>query len=155
ASVGRSEAEAREVEPDLRVYRVELTDVDRARIDGCTEGFAKVVATTGGKILGATIVAPEASLVIQEIVVALEHGLGLNDLAATVHTYPTMAGLVRSIANQYAATRLESGIVRTALRWIYGFEPRDGEGSTGANGDQVAEARSASDTVHEQAHHGS
>lgn len=123
ASVGLTESEALDREPGARVFRAEMADVDRARIDGDTRGLAKVVATPGGKVLGAVVVGREASLVVQQFVLAIEHDLGLADLAETVQAYPTVAGVVRRLANQHAATRLEKGFVRTALRWFLGFQP--------------------------------
>jgi hypothetical protein len=84
------------------------------------------VATRSGKIRGVTIVGDEAALVLQEFVLAMEHGLTLTDIANTVHTYPTHAGLARKLANQFAATRLERGLVQSALRLFYGFRPRTG-----------------------------
>ena len=125
ATVGLSEAEARDQHPEVRTFRAEFADLDRARIDGRTEGFAKLVATPAGKILGATIVGENASLILQEFVLAMEHGLTLNDIAATVHIYPTYAGMAGKLANQFAATRLEGGFLMTALRWFYGFPSRD------------------------------
>ena len=112
--------------PEIRVFRAEFSEIDRARIDGRTEGFAKLVATPSGKILGATIVGADASLILQEFVLAMEHGLTLADIAETVHIYPTNAGLARKLANQFVATRLEVGFVRTVLRWFLGFRPRTG-----------------------------
>jgi pyruvate/2-oxoglutarate dehydrogenase complex dihydrolipoamide dehydrogenase (E3) component len=111
---------------EVRVFRAEYDELDRARIDGRTHGFAKLVASPSGKIRGVTIVGDEAATVLQEFVLAIEHGLTLNDLASTVHTYPTYSGLVRKLANQFTATRLEGGLVQTALRLFYGFRPRAG-----------------------------
>jgi pyruvate/2-oxoglutarate dehydrogenase complex dihydrolipoamide dehydrogenase (E3) component len=139
ASVGQTEAEARAEDPDLRVFRVELADVDRARIDGATAGFAKVVASPAGRVLGASIVGPEASAVLQEFVIAMEHGLTLADLSNIVHTYPTYSGLARALANQFQATKLEKGYVQTALRWLYGFRAKD-EGGAEREADRGADA---------------
>lgn len=128
ATVGRLEGPAPDEEPeDLRVYRVEMADVDRARIDGQTQGFAKLVATPAGKIQGVSIIAPEASGVLQEFVLAMDHGLTLNDVMNTVHTYPTYSGMARKLAVQFSASRLDKGYVQTALRWFYGFAPRASE----------------------------
>jgi pyruvate/2-oxoglutarate dehydrogenase complex dihydrolipoamide dehydrogenase (E3) component len=124
ATVGLTEAEARARDPDVRVFRVELADVDRPRIDGLTDGLAKVVAAPSGKVLGATIVGPEASAVLQEFVLAMEHGLTLMDIANAVHPYPSYGGVARKLANQFVATKLEKGYVQTALRWFYGFRGR-------------------------------
>jgi pyruvate/2-oxoglutarate dehydrogenase complex dihydrolipoamide dehydrogenase (E3) component len=143
ATVGLTEAEARERHPEVRVFRAELSEVDRARIDGRTDGFAKLVATPSGKILGATIVGHEAALVLQEFVLAMEHGLTLQDIAETVHTYPTYAGLARRLANQFLATRLDTSFVRKALRWFYGYQIRpDAEGSS-SNMEEAMHAVSA------------
>ncbi len=132
ATVGLSEAEARDQHPEVRTFRAEFADLDRARIDGRTEGFAKLVATPAGKILGATVVGENASLILQEFVVAMEHGLTLKDIAETVHIYPSYAGMAGKLANQFAADRLKGGFLMTALRWFYGFPSRgtaNGEGS--------------------------
>jgi hypothetical protein len=56
----------------------------------------------------------------------MEHGLTLGDLAETVHTYPTYAGLARKVANAYADTRLAGGFMRSAVKWFLGYRPRDG-----------------------------
>ena len=108
----------------VRVFRAEYDDLDRARIEGRTLGFAKVATTPSGKILGATVVGDHAALVLQEFVFAMEHGLTLHHIVNTVHPYPTHAGLARALANQFAATRLESGLTRAALQLVYGYEPR-------------------------------
>ncbi|WP_158633414.1 dihydrolipoyl dehydrogenase family protein [Tautonia sociabilis] len=122
ASVGRTAG----LDPaeGARIFRVAYEDLDRARIEGRTIGFAKVAATPSGKILGATIVGDHAALVLQEFVVAMEQGLRLPQLVNTVHPYPTHAGLARALATQFAATRLESGMTRAALRLVYGYSPR-------------------------------
>lgn len=122
---------------EVRVFRAEYDDLDRARIDGRTRGFAKLVATPSGKIRGVTIVGDEAATVLQEFVLAMEHGLTLSDIANTVHTYPTYSGLARKLANQFAATRLEGGLVQTALRLFYGFRPRSGADGPPADAAEV------------------
>src|SRR5262249_184280 len=96
-----------------------------------------------GKVLGATIVGEDASLVLQEFVLAIQKGLGLGDIAAAVHIYPTYAGVARRLANQFLATRLERGYVQTALRPFYGFNPR----VAATNG--AAEVEPAEDPDHE------
>jgi pyruvate/2-oxoglutarate dehydrogenase complex dihydrolipoamide dehydrogenase (E3) component len=123
ASVGPTESAALATDPSARVFRAEIADVDRARIDGVTAGLAKVVTTAGGKVLGASIVARDAGLIIPQFTIAVERGLNLTDLADVVQVYPTLSGVVRRLANQFAATRREKGVVRTALRWFLGLDP--------------------------------
>jgi pyruvate/2-oxoglutarate dehydrogenase complex dihydrolipoamide dehydrogenase (E3) component len=124
ASVGSTASLASpDREGEGREFRVSFEDVDRARIDGETRGFAKVIAGGQGKILGATVVGRDASLVLQEFVLAMEAGIGLNEIATTVHLYPTLAGVARKLANQFASTRIEKPYVQTALRWLFGYQP--------------------------------
>jgi len=135
ATVGLTEAAAGERHPELLVFHARFEDLARARIEGRTEGFAKVVATPSGKILGAAIVGEQASLILQELVVAMEHGLSLGALAATPQASPTYAGVVRQVASQFAATRREGSLVRSAWKWVLGFnQPRTG--SAPAPGDE-------------------
>ncbi len=126
ASVGLSEAQAAAEEIEHQVFRVNYAGIDRARIDGQPEGFAKVVATPMGKILGASILGEQASLVLQQLVVAMDGGLSLGDLAATSQVYPSYGQVVRALGEQFRATRLERGFFASALRFFYGFQPRAG-----------------------------
>jgi pyruvate/2-oxoglutarate dehydrogenase complex dihydrolipoamide dehydrogenase (E3) component len=161
ATVGISEVQAKADDLDHRVFRVSYADVDRARIDGRTEGFAKVVTSPSGKILGATILGEEASLVLQQLVLAMDAGLGLGDLAETTQIYPTYARIIRELAGQFQATRLERGFMATALRFFYGFQPRtdigDGPSSraaTAPNGahDDASDAAQPAGSAHEHGH---
>ena len=124
ASVGITQAQAAEDRRPVRVYRVPFTEIDRARIDGCTDGIAKVVANPSGKILGATVVGEDASMILQEFVLAMKKGLGLNDIAAAVPIYPTYAGVAHHLASQYRESRLGISYLKSALRLFYGFIPR-------------------------------
>jgi pyruvate/2-oxoglutarate dehydrogenase complex dihydrolipoamide dehydrogenase (E3) component len=124
ATVGLTEDKAKAEEVDHRVYRVPYEDLDRGRIEGRTEGFAKVVASPSGKILGATIVGEEASLVLQQLVVAMDGGLGLGDLADVTQIYPTYGRIIHDLAAQYRATRRGRGFLQSALNFFYGFQPQ-------------------------------
>jgi len=151
ATVGLSAAEAEEKYPEIRVFRADYADLDRARIDGLAEGFAKVVTTPTGKILGATVVGEQASSILQEFVLAMENGLTLNDIAATTHPYPTYLGLAHAIANQYAATRLESGFMQ-ALKWFLGIKsPSANAENTHSNGSSQ-ESATVEPATHNHAH---
>jgi len=137
AAVGLLEAQAGLQQLPHRVYRVAYSEIDRAKIDGRTDGFAKVVATPSGKVLGATVVGEEASLIIQEFVLAIEKGLSLGDIASATAIYPSYAEVARHLANRHRAARLGSGYIQTALKLFYGFIPR----LTGGNGTTEAETR--------------
>src|SRR5262249_493576 len=121
AAVGITEGQASAEQRAVRVYRVGFDEIDRARIDGMTSGFAKVVATPSGKVLGGAIVGENAGELLQQFVIAMNANLSLRDLAAAVPIYPSYTAAVHHLANQHRASRLESGYVQTALKLFYGF----------------------------------
>jgi pyruvate/2-oxoglutarate dehydrogenase complex dihydrolipoamide dehydrogenase (E3) component len=99
ARVGLNEQEARAKNIAFEVTRYPLDDLDRAIADSETQGFVKVLTVPGkDTILGVTIVGSHAADLLAEYVLAMKHGLGLNKILGTIHTYPTLAE-----ANKYAA----------------------------------------------------
>ena len=99
ARVGLNEQEAKEKNIAFEVTRYDLDDLDRAIADGEARGFVKVLTVPGkDTILGVTIVGTHAGDLLAEYVLAMRHGLGLNKILSTIHTYPTFAE-----ANKYAA----------------------------------------------------
>ena len=95
--------------PRSRVAYLPLAEVDRAITDGRTDGFIAIVAgprrllrnAGGGRILGATIVAPRAGEMIQEIVLAMRTKAFAGRLAQASHAYPTWSGGVQKAAAQF------------------------------------------------------
>ncbi|KAL3134584.1 class-I pyridine nucleotide-disulfide oxidoreductase [Trebouxia sp. C0009 RCD-2024] len=107
AAVGKSEAELLEEEVTFEVVKLEMVEVDRAVLDGATEGFVKLlVKPKHGTILGATIVGSEAGNMISEITVAMHASMKLGALAAVIHPYPTKAGGIRQAGDLFNKTRL-------------------------------------------------
>lgn len=99
ARVGLNEQEAQEKNIPYEVTKYNIDDLDRAIADSEAHGFVKVLTVPGkDKILGVTIVGAHAADLLAEYVLAMKHGLGLNKILGTIHTYPTMAE-----ANKYAA----------------------------------------------------
>ena len=99
ARVGLNELEAKEKNIPYEMVKYGMDDLDRAIADSETQGFVKVLTVPGkDKILGVTIVGAHAGDLLAEYVLAMKHGLGLNKILGTIHTYPTMAE-----ANKYAA----------------------------------------------------
>jgi dihydrolipoamide dehydrogenase len=63
----------------------------RAFTLGDKVGFAQLVHTTDGVVLGAQIVGSRASEYIAEVTLAIEMGASLQDLADTIHPHPSMS----------------------------------------------------------------
>jgi pyruvate/2-oxoglutarate dehydrogenase complex dihydrolipoamide dehydrogenase (E3) component len=99
ARVGLNEQEAKEKGIAYEVTRYGIDELDRAIADSAAHGWVKVLTMPGkDKILGVTIVGVHAGDLLAEFVLAMKHGLGLNKILGTIHTYPTLAE-----ANKYAA----------------------------------------------------
>ena len=118
ARVGLSETEAREQGIAFELTRYGIDDLDRAIADGTAHGFVKVLTVPGkDRILGVTIVGEHAADLLAEFVLAMKHGLGLNKILGTIHTYPTLAE-----ANKYAAGEWKRAHApQRVLRWLERF----------------------------------
>ena len=107
ARVGLTEAEA--AGRNARVAFLPLSAVDRAIAADQTAGFVKLIAgpkgltrhAGGGRLLGATVVAPRAGEMIAELALAVRTGMFTGRLAQTVHAYPTWSTAVRAAAAQF------------------------------------------------------
>ncbi|MBB1362670.1 FAD-dependent oxidoreductase [Shewanella sp. SR44-4] len=115
ARVGINEYEAKQQGIDYEVTRFDFAELDRAITDSATEGFIKVITPKGkDKILGVTVVSEHAGDLIAEFVLAMKHGLGLNKILGTIHSYPTWAE-----GNKYAAGEWKRNHApETVLRWL-------------------------------------
>ena len=116
ARVGINEREAAELGIAVEVTRYELDDLDRAIADSETKGFVKVLTPAGGKdkVLGATIVGSQAGELLAEYVLAMKHGIGLNKILGTIHSYPTMAEANKYAAGNWKKAHKPEGV----LKWV-------------------------------------
>jgi dihydrolipoamide dehydrogenase len=91
ATVGLTEAQAKEQGIPFKVGRFPFSVLGRAMSIGETEGFVKVVTDTKtGRVVGIHIVGPNASDLISEAALALEVVATAEDIALTVHPHPTL-----------------------------------------------------------------
>jgi pyruvate/2-oxoglutarate dehydrogenase complex dihydrolipoamide dehydrogenase (E3) component len=119
AHVGMYEKDAKEKGHEVMTLTVPLAEVDRALLDGETEGFARVHLKKGSDtILGATIVARHAGEMLNELSLAITAGLGLSAVGRTIHPYPTQAEAIRKLADQYNRTRLTPLVKRLFAGWM-------------------------------------
>ncbi len=131
ARVGLSENEAKAGGIACEVTRFNLADLDRAITDEAAHGFVKVLTVPGkDRILGVSIVGTHASDLLAEFVLAMKHGLGLNKILSTIHTYPTW-----SEANKYAAGEWKRAHApQWLLQWVEKYHAkRRGKAGDGAD----------------------
>lgn len=100
AAVGLTEDEC--ISRDLRYKQalVPLSVVSASNTQEYQDGFVKIVASKENKILGATIVAPNADLLIQEIALAMRSELRLVDLASAPHISLSFGEAIRVAAKR-------------------------------------------------------
>ena len=119
AHVGLNAKEAKDKGIDSLTLTVQLSDVDRALLDGETEGFARVHLKKGSdRMLGATIVARHAGEMINEFSLAITAGLGLSAIGKTIHPYPTQAEAIKKLADAYNRTRLTPLVKNILTAWL-------------------------------------
>ena len=97
ASIGLTEEEARRTyhPGDLLIGKAVYSDVARGEAMMEEEAFGKAIVTRkDGKILGFHIIGPSASILIQEVVLAMSHGMSIWDLDRGMHIHPALSELI-------------------------------------------------------------
>jgi pyruvate/2-oxoglutarate dehydrogenase complex dihydrolipoamide dehydrogenase (E3) component len=102
ASVGLTEDEC--IKRDLRIKKAvaPVAIIGRANTSNVERGFAKVITDSKGVLLGASIVSPRAGEIIHELTLAIQMGLTAQDVANTVHAFPTWSEAVRIACSKVA-----------------------------------------------------
>jgi pyruvate/2-oxoglutarate dehydrogenase complex dihydrolipoamide dehydrogenase (E3) component len=121
AHVGLSEAEVRAGGGGFRVLRWPYHENDRAQAERETGGHIKVLTSTRGKILGATIVGAQAGELISTWALAIDRGLNIRTLAGLVVPYPTLAENGKRAAGTYFTPGLTSPLLRRIIRLLRRF----------------------------------
>ncbi len=107
AGVGRSESQLKKAGIRFKTIRVDMKSMDRAILEGQTDGFLEVHLAAGkDHILGATLVARHAGEMISELALAMTAGLGLSAIAKTIHPYPTQSEIFKRAGDAFSRTRL-------------------------------------------------
>lgn len=115
ASVGWSEEQAKIEYSNVRVLRSEFKTLDRAIIEGETQGFCKVICTSSGVIIGAHIVGASAGELIHPFVSAVRDGMTISEFGDTMHVYPTLSEIAHRIGNDSYRELLDKKTVKWAL----------------------------------------
>ena len=119
AQVGMTEAEAKA--GSVRVLRWSFHENDRARTEGVPTGEVKLVISRRGRILGATVVGPDAGEMIALLQLALARRMSVRDLAAATFAYPTLSEAVRRAALSFYTPGLTKPLLRRILALLRRF----------------------------------
>ncbi len=119
AQVGLSESAARAKHGDaIKVLRWSFADNDRARTERATDGMVKAIADRRGRILGASIVGPNAGELIQPWCLAISKRLRISALASFVPPYPTLGEASKRAAGGYYSETLFGSRTRWLVRFL-------------------------------------
>jgi pyruvate/2-oxoglutarate dehydrogenase complex dihydrolipoamide dehydrogenase (E3) component len=118
AHVGLSEDEAKKRHGKVGVLRWPFHENDRAQAERAAEGFIKVVTSSRGKILGASVVGEQAGEVIQMWALAVSQGLNIKAMTQWVSPYPTLSEINKRVAYGSYATAAANPFVRKLIGWL-------------------------------------
>jgi pyruvate/2-oxoglutarate dehydrogenase complex dihydrolipoamide dehydrogenase (E3) component len=119
AHVGFYEHEAKERGIRTQTFEHRFRDVDRAVLDGETEGLVRVLVRQGtDRIVGATIIGAHAGELISQLSLAMTARKGLGAIAGAIYPYPTHAEAIKKVADAYNRTRLTPRVKAILDRWF-------------------------------------
>src|SRR5215469_3273831 len=99
ASVGRTEEQLKQAGTPYKTGKFPFTANPRARANGFTEGFVKILADAKtDRVLGVHIIGPDAGTMIGEAALAMEFAASAEDIARTAHAHPTLEEAVKEAA---------------------------------------------------------
>ena len=121
AQIGLTEEAARKEHTDVVVTHQPVDDNDRARTERHEEGFLKIVSDRRGRVLGVTIVGPEAGELLAPWCLMMARHLKLSALAGLMLPYPTLSELGKRAAGQFYAAKLFAPATRRLVRVLRWF----------------------------------
>jgi dihydrolipoamide dehydrogenase len=99
ASFGLSVRQARDQYGDITIGEFPMSRSGRGRTSGVTEGFARIISQADNEeILGAQIVAPRATDMLELLLLAKEKGIPISEVARIIYPHPTYIEMVREAA---------------------------------------------------------
>ncbi|MGM7319340.1 FAD-dependent oxidoreductase [Idiomarina sp. ST10R2A5] len=118
ANVGLTEQQAEKAGKAYEVTEYDIGDLDRAIADDNAFGRVKVLTKPGkDELLGVNIVGPQAGELLAEYVLAMKHGIGLNKILGTIHSYPTLAEANKYVAGEWKRANAPQKL----LTWVEKF----------------------------------
>lgn len=99
ASVGLTEAKAKEEGYDVKVGKFPFSASGKARILGETDGFVKIVSEKKyDEVLGVHIIGPHATELLAEACVGMQLETTADELGRTIHAHPTVSESIMEAA---------------------------------------------------------
>ncbi len=122
ASVGLTEAQARDAHGDVKVSRWSFDENDRAQAERRIDGFLKVVTKKNGDVLGASIVGKNAGEQIGYWAAAMANGWKIGSYTSMIAPYPTRSEMAKRAAGAFYTPTLFSDRTRLLVRLLSTFD---------------------------------
>lgn len=118
ANVGLTEQQAKKADKAYEVTEYDIGELDRAIAEDSAFGRVKVLTKPGkDELLGVNIIGPQAGELLAEYVLAMKHGIGLNKILGTIHSYPTLAEANKYVAGEWKRANAPQKL----LTWVEKF----------------------------------
>ena len=105
ATVGKNEHDLKKRKLKYRKAIVEFKDLPISKIERLSYGFVKVLADKNNRILGATVVAPNAELIAEEFAIAIRHKVTALELASTPHVSNSWNAAVKLVCRRLVKSK--------------------------------------------------
>lgn len=118
AAIGLDEDQARKVHGEIEILRASFAHNDRAVCEGRRDGFAKLIVTKKGRLLGAVLAGYRTGELLPLLQQLIATKAGVRALSSLTFAYPTHAEILKRAASQYYVTRLFTGRVRSIVKFF-------------------------------------
>ncbi|MFH1873711.1 MAG: dihydrolipoyl dehydrogenase [Pseudomonadota bacterium] len=113
-AVGLTSEQLKQQGINFKTGRFAYAASGKAWCDNETEGMALVHVDDKGKILGAHILGKDATLLIAEAALAIEHGLTAHDVGSTIHAHPTLSEIFAEACLDAVGEAIHKGGTRSS-----------------------------------------
>ena len=121
AQVGLNEAMAKAKYLSYEIIKWPFTENDRAITESATLGFIKLLVTSKGKVLGATIVGEHAGELLAPWLMVINKRLKIKDVADLIIPYPTLSEINKRVAGKYFMPTITSAKMKKLVRFLQKF----------------------------------
>ena len=102
ACIGKTEDDCIKNDKKIAKITLPLNVVQKSNTTDCRIGFIKLICDKNNKLIGATLIAPHASVVIQELALAMRYDMSLEEICNTPHVANGWGEIIRTACEQLA-----------------------------------------------------
>lgn len=118
ARVGLSSEEALNQDPNAKIITWNFAENDRAQTEHETVGKIKIITDKGGRVLGATILGPQAGELLMPWISAVQNQKTIRCMTDMMVPYPTLSEISKRVAGAYYTPILFSKRTRWLVRFL-------------------------------------